>query len=85
MRKLRALNDDYKQEGKELRAKVLAMLTPSQMERLKQIQLQSAIPAALARPEVIKALDISEEQLAKIRAISDRTIEMLPKPPDRPR
>ena len=31
-----------------------------------------AIPAALARPEIIKALDISEEQREKIRTLSDR-------------
>jgi hypothetical protein len=50
----------------------VAILTPSQSERLKQIQLQRAIAAALAQPELIKALDISEEQLAKIRPLSER-------------
>jgi hypothetical protein len=56
------------------------MLTPSQSERLKQIQLQDAIAAALAQPELIKALDISEEQLARIRPLSDRIGEkILPK------
>ncbi len=63
---------DWQSKQKELRTKVVAILTPSQGERLKQIQLQRAIAAALAQPELIKALDISEEQLAKIRPLSDR-------------
>ncbi len=68
----RAFSEDVKRKGKELQTKILAMLTPSQSERLKQIQLQAAIPTALARPEIIKALDISEEQRGKIRALCDR-------------
>ncbi len=68
----RALCEDGKSKCKEMQTTVLAMLTPSQSERLKQIQLQTAIPAALARPEIIKALDISEEQRGKIRALRDR-------------
>ena len=64
----RTLLEDCKIKDKELRMKALAMLTPRQIERLKQIQLQVAIPAALGRPEIIKALDLSEEQRRKIRA-----------------
>jgi hypothetical protein len=52
---------------KELQAQVVGMLTPIQRERLKQIQLQYAIAVALTQPEFIKALDISEEQLERIR------------------
>ncbi|MGA2067600.1 MAG: hypothetical protein ABSG86_21720 [Thermoguttaceae bacterium] len=62
---------DWQSKQKELRAKVVGMLTPSQSERLKQIQLQQGIAAALARPKLIKALDISEEQVARIRPLSD--------------
>jgi hypothetical protein len=51
------------------------MLTRSQRERLEQIQLQHRIAAALAESELIKALDISEEQLARIRPLSDRVVE----------
>jgi hypothetical protein len=69
--KLRALSEDLKSKGEELRKKALAMLTPIQSERLKQIQLQATIPAALIRPEIIKALDISEEQSAKIHELLD--------------
>jgi Spy/CpxP family protein refolding chaperone len=69
--KFRALSDDLKSKGNELRTQALAMLTPGQSERLKQIQLQVTIPASLTRREIIKALNISEEQSAKIRALRD--------------
>ncbi|MHB1038556.1 MAG: hypothetical protein ACYC0Y_28365 [Pirellulales bacterium] len=68
----RALSEHMKSEGKEMRAKVLAVPTPSQSKRLQQIELQATIPTALARPEIIRALDISQEQCAKIRALLDR-------------
>jgi Spy/CpxP family protein refolding chaperone len=71
----RALCEDFKRKGKQLRTKALEMLTPTQSERLRQIQLQANIPAALARPEVIKALDISDEQRGKIRTLRDRVDE----------
>jgi len=66
-----ALFDDFKNNVKELQMKVLALLTPSQSERLKQIHLQATIPDTLSLPEIIKALDISEEQSAKIRALRE--------------
>jgi Spy/CpxP family protein refolding chaperone len=82
-REFRALAEDFQRKGKEMRTKLLAMLTPSQSERLKQIQLQTAIPTTLGRPEIIKALDISEEQSRKIRALRDRLgKELFPKFPD---
>lgn len=55
---------------KELIAEIVGMLTPIQRERLRQIQLQQELAIALAEPELIKALDISEDQLAKIRELS---------------
>ena len=70
--KFQTLSDDYKREGKELRTKFLGILTANQSERLKQIELQTAVAAALERPEIIKALQISEEQRTKIEAMKDR-------------
>ena len=55
-----------------LMARVIGMLTPSQSERLKQIQLQQAIASTLVKPEFVKALNISKEQLERIRPLSDR-------------
>jgi hypothetical protein len=60
---------------KELWAKTVGMLTPSQSDRLKQIQLQHTLATALTRPEIVEALDISEKQLAKIHALTDGMIE----------
>jgi len=70
-----ALLQDFMRDTAELQAKLLGMLTPSQSERLKQIQLQSAIGAALSWPEIIKVLGISQEQCAKINAVRDRMWE----------
>lgn len=72
MQKFLALSEDLKSDNKELRTKGLAILTPSQTERLKQIQLQATIPEALTRPEIIKVLNISEEQRAKICTLRDQ-------------
>jgi hypothetical protein len=74
-RESRILTDEMKSKQKALQTKVLAMLTPSQSDRLKQIQLQASIPIALTKPEIIKVLGTSEEQNAKIRALCDRTEE----------
>jgi Spy/CpxP family protein refolding chaperone len=71
-RERRAFTEDMKKKAKDFLAKILAMLTPSQRERLKQIRLQASISAALERPEIVKALDISKEQSAEIRALRDR-------------
>ena len=71
-RELLAWVEDSQRRQKELMAQVLGMLAPSQRDRLGQIQLQQTMTTALVQPEFIKALDISEEQLAKIRPLSDR-------------
>ena len=66
-----ALFADFSKESTDLKTKVLAMLTPSQSERLEQIQLQASIGAALTWPEIIKTLDLSEQQLAKLASLRD--------------
>jgi hypothetical protein len=72
-REFRAGLSDFQSKQRELRAKMVGTLTPSQSERLKQIRLQQTIAGALTRPEVVKALGISERQLASIRSVNDRT------------
>ena len=64
--------EGFRRESREFRQKLLAMLTPSQKERLEQIQLQASTPAALARPEIIKALAISKEQNDQVAALCSR-------------
>ena len=81
-RKLRTLSDDYRNEGKEVRTKFLAILTADQSQRLKQIELQTAVGAALERPEIIRALQISEEQRKKLDVLKDRRLSDEPLPPD---
>ena len=74
-RELQAWIEAWQSKQKEWRAKVVGMLTPSQSERLKQIQLQHALAGRPRPPDLIKALDISAEQLARIRPLSDRVDE----------
>ena len=66
------LAKDFGSKDREFRSKALAILTHGQTERLKQIQFQVYVPVALTRPEIIKAIGISEEQLARIRVLRDR-------------
>jgi hypothetical protein len=74
-RKLKRLSDDYESEGREIRTKLLGMLSADQSQRLKQIELQTAVAAALGRPEITEALQISAEQLRRIELLNDRFIE----------
>lgn len=52
-------------------AKVLAVLTPEQKARLKQIELQQGGVTALLRAEVATQLKLSDEQKASARKIND--------------
>ena len=57
-------------EVQEKTEKQLAeILQPAQLQRLKEIRLQVIGAAALALPEVAKALDITAEQTEKLKAI----------------
>ena len=80
-REFRTLLDDYKREGKEMQTMLLGMLTANQSERLKQIDLQTAVGAALEKPEIINALQISEEQRKKIDVLKDQLSDKF-SPPD---
>ncbi len=70
-REFGAWTEDAQRKQKEFRAKLLGMLTPTQVARLEQIRLQQTLASALTQPEFIKALCISDEQLARIRPLSD--------------
>jgi hypothetical protein len=75
--KFRALSDEFKRKSKELQSQALGILTRAQNERLKEVQLQTSIPAALARPEIVETLHISKEQTATIRSLCNQTEEQL--------
>ena len=51
------------------------ILTPAQLRRLKQICLQVEGPAGLNTPDMIKALNLSPEQCAKLKALQDQVRE----------
>lgn len=70
-----ALQDDFTRTSEELRTRSLQILTSSQMDRLKQVEIQAAVPAALTSPEIIKTLNITEKQIARIRALCNRSDE----------
>ena len=72
MAKRREMREKMETQAKEARKTVEAILTPSQIERFKQIRLQVAGPGALHDPEVAKALDISKEQREKIRGLMEK-------------
>lgn len=56
---------------KGVEEKVAGILDAKQVARLKELQLQREGAAALARAEVIKKLDLTEEQQAKIKKIQE--------------
>lgn len=74
-RELQKWMADSQSRQKELVSRIIGALTPIQRERLKQIQLQQVMASTLIKPDFIKGLDITEEQLEKIRTLSDRISE----------
>ena len=61
----------FEESGKEIDEKVGKILDAKQVERLHQLQLQREGAMALSRPDVIKKLNLSEEQQAKIKKIQE--------------
>jgi len=64
--KMQALND-------ENRKAVAAILNPEQSKRLKEITYQQRGATAFADPEVVKALNLTEEQQGKVKSINEET------------
>lgn len=71
--KMEAANDEiFKLQG-EMEIKLLALLTPAQVNRLKQIGIQQEGTVALHDDVIAKDLGLSVTQRSKIDAILDRT------------
>lgn len=66
-----AMREKMQAAAKEITSKVEGVLTPEQKKRLKEIQLQSQGTRALVSDEVVKALNITEEQKKKIEEIRE--------------
>ncbi|MGA2060284.1 MAG: hypothetical protein ABSG67_07360 [Thermoguttaceae bacterium] len=60
-----------KKSQDKLMEKLGQILQPKQLQRLKEIQLQVEGPMALLSPDVIKALDITEEQQKEMKTLND--------------
>ena len=61
----------FEEATKGVDEQVAKVLDAKQVDRLHQLQLQRDGAMALTRPEVIKKLDLSEEQVAKIKKIQE--------------
>jgi hypothetical protein len=59
------------QMGDDFQKKLADILLPKQMERLKQIQVQAEGPRAFTNADVVKALNLTDDQKSKIKTISD--------------
>src|SRR5215216_4069736 len=59
--------------NEENRKAVAGILNPEQDKRLKEITYQQRGATAFADPEVVKALNLSEEQQGKVKTINDDT------------
>jgi Spy/CpxP family protein refolding chaperone len=61
----------FRKLNEESTQAVAKILTPDQMKRLKQIQLQQQGAQALADPEVQKKLNLTDEQKEKVKTITE--------------
>jgi hypothetical protein len=55
----------------KLMAKLGEILQPKQLQRFKEIQIQAGGPVILLSPDMIKELEISEEQQKEMKAMND--------------
>jgi Spy/CpxP family protein refolding chaperone len=67
--KLKALPPPTRDNRADVEKQAAEILTPEQLERVKQIRLQLQGPVALASPEVAKALELTDEQRGKIQTV----------------
>ncbi len=64
---------------KEIRKQVEKVLSPGQLERLKQINLRTRGAAALANPRVLSQLEVTESQKQRLRQIREQLQERIRK------
>jgi hypothetical protein len=81
-RELRDLSeDDRRKKGRELseahEKKVAEMITPAQFARLKQISWQVQSPWVFGNPQVVSALNLTDEEKEKIETITRETGESM--------
>jgi Spy/CpxP family protein refolding chaperone len=75
--KMQEMRKEMEEEMAKTQKKVEGILLPHQLERVKQIQLQVQGPAALANPEVAKALALTDDQKSKIKTINEDAMKAM--------
>ena len=75
--KFAELQPKLKARAEETKKKIGEILTKEQMERLKQIRLQAAGPGALSDPDVVKALNLTDEQKEKIKTLRKQIADLM--------
>jgi Spy/CpxP family protein refolding chaperone len=80
-KKMEEVGKEMQEEVQKTQKKVEEILLPHQVERVKQIQLQSQLEMmpgmTLASPEVVKGLDLTEDQQAKIKTINEEAMKAM--------
>ncbi|MGO8691722.1 MAG: Spy/CpxP family protein refolding chaperone [Thermoguttaceae bacterium] len=74
--KFAELQPKLKARGEEIKKKIEAILTTAQLARLKEIRVQVAGPAALADTDVLKALNLTDEQKEKIKGLRQQVADL---------
>jgi Spy/CpxP family protein refolding chaperone len=75
--KMQELRPKFQARAEEIKKKIAAILTPAQMDRLKEIRLQAAGPGALSDPDVLKALNLTDEQKEKIKKLRQQVADFI--------
>jgi Spy/CpxP family protein refolding chaperone len=75
--KMTDMRKDMEEETAKTEKKVEGILLPKQLERIKQIQLQVQGVAALANPDVAKALELTADQQAKVKSINEESMKAM--------
>lgn len=65
----KAMQSHRQKSGERFKASLKTILTPPQLRRLEQLQLQHEGPGALGRPEIRKELKITDEQLMRFAVV----------------
>jgi Spy/CpxP family protein refolding chaperone len=75
--KMQEMRKDMEEETAKTEKKIEGILLPKQLERIKQIQLQVQGVAALANPDVAKALELTADQQAKVKSINEESMKAM--------
>jgi Spy/CpxP family protein refolding chaperone len=75
--KFEEMRKDMEESAAKTQKAVEGILLPKQLERVKQIQLQSQGTMALANPDVAKELGLTDDQKAKIKTIGEEAMKAM--------